>query len=328
MNIVYKAKGKLISVIIPVYNREAFLDKCISSVLNQKDVETEIILIDDGSTDKSSEIIERYAEMNSNIVTIHQKNQGVSAARNAGLDICNGDYIFFLDSDDSLPEDSLINLLNAITEFKTDICIGNHCRFYENGEVEYQNEIPDSLKNKIVKPLDILSLMYMEYSYLWVVAWGKLYKRNVFDKIRFPYGLNHEDEYIIPDIMELISTAYLLDKNVYFQTVTKNSIVRNPLSVKKLDSITAEIKNINYYMDKKYYSFALYRFGSATRQLIEWKNETDDIEIQNEIKRHYKLLRIAAIRLMTKVAIQEKLRMLLFCLNFRLYEFVRIILRD
>ncbi len=322
-----KCMGDLISVIIPVYNREQYLDKCISSVLKQSDVKTEIILIDDGSTDNSPEIVDKYAQNNTNIVVVHQKNQGVSAARNAGLDVCSGDYIFFLDSDDSLPEDSLYTLLNAITEFNTDICIGNYCRFYENGELEYQNKIPDNLKNKIITPTELLSLMYVEYSHLCAVVTGKLYKRYIFDKIRFPYGTINEDEYILSDVVETISNAYLLDKNVYEITISKKSIMRSELSFKNLDFSVSVLRNLNYFLDKRYYDFALFRFGYVTRQLIEWKNNTQDVEIQNKIYEQYKLFRSIAIRLMPHVNFMEKIRLVLFCINFNLYAYVRNFLR-
>ncbi|WP_051656616.1 glycosyltransferase family 2 protein [Butyrivibrio sp. AE3004] len=317
----------MISIIIPIYNREEYLHKCILSVLNQKNVDMEIILIDDGSTDASGAIIDDYARNNPNVVAIHQKNKGLSAARNAGLDICRGEYIFFLDSDDSIADNALSSLLVKMKEMNVDICIGNYSKFYDNGELESTNLIPNNLQNKIVHPVDVLSMMYDIESYLWEIIWGKLYKRDIFQNIRFPEGRNYEDEYVISDIMENTTKVYILDEVIYYQTLSKGSIMRSKFKLSNLDSTDSIIRTINYFINKEYYDFALFRFGEGTRKLIYWKKEHRESDVIKEIDRQVTEYRKIAKRLIPHVKLSEKIRLLLFCISFEVYDFVRDFLR-
>ena len=107
----------LISVIVPVYNVEKYLPECVESIISQTYGNLEIILVDDGSTDRSGKICDEFAEKDSRIVVIHQKNSGVSAARNRGLDVCKGDYISFVDSDDYYCTDLMESAMNALPAF-------------------------------------------------------------------------------------------------------------------------------------------------------------------------------------------------------------------
>ncbi|SEG25979.1 Glycosyltransferase involved in cell wall bisynthesis [Butyrivibrio sp. Su6] len=315
-------KNELISVIIPVYNRKECLQRCFSSI-DEQSVQAEIIIVDDGSTDGSSYIIDDYRKQHSNCIVIHQPNLGLSAARNAGLDICRGDYIFFLDSDDYLEKEALADLLRAIKETDSDVCICKYSRYFEDGALEYENHLPDYAKNKVITKEGLLSLMYIENSYLWCVAWGKLYKRKVFDNIRFPVGKNSEDEYIMPLILEKASKFYVLDESLYHQVLTKNSIVRNDISIKTLDASEAVLEMIWYLLDKGYYEYALFRFGVATRWLLLWKSMAKNSEIKEAIKCHYTQYRKVAKKLISYVDIKNKIRLSLFCLNFQLYGFIQ-----
>ena len=103
-----------LSIIIPVYNTEDYIRQCIESVLNIKNIQTEIVVVNDGSTDKSLAILEEYAEKNNNIKIITQENQGASAARNTGIRVCTGDYIYFLDSDDWIDTDSFEKIIEEL----------------------------------------------------------------------------------------------------------------------------------------------------------------------------------------------------------------------
>lgn len=312
-----------ISVIIPIYNRENNIKKCIDSVLAQKKVNLEIILIDDGSSDDSGIIAEMYADSNDSIVAVHQSNMGISAARNKGLDICKGDYVFFLDSDDYIAEDALFKLYEAIKLSGADISTGVYERLFENGALEYQHHIPEYYRNRRLSKEDLLSLMYIENSYLWCVAWGKLYKRSVFFNIRYPVGLTSEDEYVMPQILDVISSVYLLDDVLYYQILTKNSIIRSKLSIKTLNASKAILVMMDYLINNKYYDMALFRFGKGTRFLLEWKKETDDTRVQSAIKEQYKSYCKIAKTLMPHVNIKSKIRLWLFGLNINLYGRVR-----
>lgn len=320
-------ENQMISVIIPIFNRIDYLNKSVDSVLEQKNVNIELILIDDGSTDGSSDVIDSYAARLKNVVAIHQPNQGLSAARNAGLDICKGKYIFFLDSDDYIENGALLRLLKIITENDTDIVIGKYSRYLENGTLEYENHIPDNLKNKVLDKRELLSLMYIENSYLWCVAWGKLYRREVFDNIRFPVGKASEDEFIMPQILEKIKSIYLLDEELYHQTLSANSIVRSSITVKKLDATEAILYMIDYLIEHDLYELALFRFGVGTRHLMKWKSETNDKEILNGINEQYRLYKKRAKTMLAHVDFLDRVRLILFCINFNLYSFIRNVIK-
>ena len=121
-------KNELVSVIVPVYNVEKYLVQCVDSILNQTYKNIEIILVDDGSTDSSGEICDRYAGSNNNIQCIHKKNQGLGMARNSGIEAASGEYIVFVDSDDYLGENHIANLYAGICSSEADTCIGGFTR--------------------------------------------------------------------------------------------------------------------------------------------------------------------------------------------------------
>ena len=123
-----------ISVIVPVYNIEKYLRKCIDSILSQTYENIEVILVDDGSTDNCGAICDEYAKIDPRIIVIHKKNAGVSAARNTGIMQCIGEYVFFVDSDDYLPIDSIEKLYNSINEYEADISIGIEEYFCYNAQ--------------------------------------------------------------------------------------------------------------------------------------------------------------------------------------------------
>lgn len=152
-------KASLISVIMPVYNGEKFLEEAVSSLVNQTYHDIEILLIDDGSTDTSDEICDRFAKEDQRIRVIHKKNQGVSAARNMGISKAKGEYIGFVDCDDICENDMYEKLYHAITESKSDFAIGMFSDLIQN-EKKYHDEplLPgvytnDSIKEKIIFPM-------------------------------------------------------------------------------------------------------------------------------------------------------------------------------
>ena len=170
-------KKPLISVIVPVYNTEYFLKKCVISIINQTVNDLQIILIDDGSTDKSGEICDQLALDDKRITVIHQMNWGVSAARNAGLRIASGKYIAFVDSDDILPEDSYANLLRGIKEDY--LAMGRIQLMSEEGELQDSSYFG---KNEVSQD-EFLKELFLEKSlpYLGYPV-DKLYFRNIIEK--------------------------------------------------------------------------------------------------------------------------------------------------
>ena len=127
---------EVISVIIPCYNVEKYIDRCMESVLNQTYRELEIILVDDGSTDRTGNICDRYSQIDARVKVIHKENRGLSSARNAGLDICQGDYIFFVDSDDWISHNMYEKMLSSLKSVNADIAVCGWVEEFLNNSID------------------------------------------------------------------------------------------------------------------------------------------------------------------------------------------------
>lgn len=205
----------MISVIIPVYNVKPFLNEAVESVISQSFTDWEMILVDDGSTDGCPEICDNYALKDSRIKVIHQKNRGLSAARNAGLDLCRGDYIAFLDSDDYYYPDLLSTAFEAMQKHNTDI-------------VEFNISIAGNSKGLFKTPEGIYSghqamIMQVEGK-ISTAVWNKLYKRGLWESLHFSEGRNYEDLDIILPLIEKSESIYIINKPLIAYRLRKESI--------------------------------------------------------------------------------------------------------
>ena len=216
-------KTPLISVIVPVYKVEQFIHRCVDSILNQTYTNLEIILVDDGSPDRCGEICDEYAEKDSRIRVIHQENSGVSAARNAGLDICTGDYIAFVDSDDYIEADMLQQLLSGIRS--ADFC---GCGFVN--ETQSGDALSVTMpKQEISLPgLELLRQHYSgENGCLGITTFyvsGKLYRKKIFEQIRFQRGVVFEDIHLMPYLLMQCDMGKFLPYSGYHYVVNPDSI--------------------------------------------------------------------------------------------------------
>ena len=168
----------MISVIIPVYNVENYLEECIESILRQSYMDLEIILVDDESTDNSGNICDLYSKKDNRIKVIHKKNGGLSSARNVGLKIAKGDYISFVDSDDFLSDKNVYSeMLEIIEKEKSDLVHGDAIKYYS----EYKKGYFNNLKNRVDfnGPIDSekLFLMYLDNNIIFKPLWLNLYRK-------------------------------------------------------------------------------------------------------------------------------------------------------
>ena len=189
---------ELISIIIPIYNVEKYLEECIESVINQTYKNLEIILVDDGSTDRCLEICKKYEKQDNRIKVIHQENAGVSVARNVGIDFSTGQYIGFLDSDDFIEKDMYEQLYKNLKAEKADIA---GCDYYIYNTFKATKS--DILtKKKSVMTTEEALIKMNELRGFGVGVWNKLYKRKLLNGIRFPIGKRGEDWFIIYKIID------------------------------------------------------------------------------------------------------------------------------
>lgn len=224
----------IISIIIPVYNVEKYLCKCIDSILGQTYKELEIILVDDGSTDNSGVICDKYEKKDNRIKVIHKKNGGLSDARNCGLDNAIGEYIAFLDSDDWVDFKYIEILYENLRDYNADISICNFRRVHDEKEL-LNNHNNIILYNNI----EALQQIYTNKSVQAIVAWNKLYKKSIFKKNRFPKGKIHEDEYLIPILLYETKRVVYTDKELVYYRQTPNSIMNSKFKLENLDYLYA-----------------------------------------------------------------------------------------
>ena len=241
---------KLVSVIIPVYKAEKYLPMCVDSVLNQSYRNLEVILVDDGSPDNCPAICDEYAQKDNRIRVIHQKNAGLSMARNAGLDICTGDYITFVDSDDALHVDFVARLLAACEESGAEIAVGD---FMKATPAEYLPKTAAPLENKPVRVVDGREANMMLYRRPeWVrmiTAWGKLYRREVFASERFPVIKLHEDEALVYKLLYGCPKVALVDAPLYFYTDNPNGMMANRFTLEQMTMLEILDERLAFYRE-------------------------------------------------------------------------------
>ncbi|MBO4894987.1 MAG: glycosyltransferase [Clostridia bacterium] len=240
--------SKKISIIIPVYKVEKYLQRCLDSVISQTYKNLEIILVDDGSPDNCGRICDEYAEKDDRIRVIHQENGGLSAARNAGLDIAIGDYIGFVDSDDYVARDMYEKLYNVLIENDADEAICNY-EFID----EFENELKyySPIKDEVLSGAEAIIKLNYEYHWYYLVAWNKLYKKSVFEGERFPVGKVCEDNFIVHKLFYKCRKIVTLSEKLYFYTQRKDSIMGDiKLSIKRADEVQGYIER--YFFEKKH----------------------------------------------------------------------------
>ncbi|MBR3490122.1 MAG: glycosyltransferase [Bacilli bacterium] len=242
----------LISVIVPIYNVSGCVEKCIDSIIVQTYSDLEIILIDDGSTDGSGEICDRYEMLDSRIIVVHKDNGGLSSARNTGLSVATGDFISFVDSDDYLENSMLEELKKNMEEFDSDISI---CNFYFVDKMGKKKNFRFSKNNFVSFGKDKFVNIQNQYDYLTVYSWNKLYKKMVFSNIRYPEGRIYEDSYALCDILNnAYSVSYIL-KPLYNYVKREDSIT-NSFDTNHFDKIGSFNKKIDFFNDKGYFDLA------------------------------------------------------------------------
>lgn len=202
----------LISVIVPAYNAAAFLDQCLESIVAQSYRHLEIIVVDDGSTDGTGALCDRWAERDGRIRVIHQPNGGHSAARNAALDVMTGEMVMMVDSDDVLQHEFAAILLNVMQQTCADIAVGGYIPFYGDAPA-----FPDLGGTKTPKRYNqqeaMLAVLYQHG--LTHSPWGRLFKASLFDDLRFPLGIIYEDLAIIYPLLQQCSLVVSIDTPLY-----------------------------------------------------------------------------------------------------------------
>ncbi|HEY8889937.1 MAG TPA: glycosyltransferase [Clostridium sp.] len=233
----------LISIIVPIYKVENYIRNCVDSILNQTYKNLEVILVDDGSPDNCGSICEEYSLKDNRIKTIHKKNGGLSSARNAGLDIARGEYIGFIDSDDWIESDMYDSLYNALIEYNADISVCGRYIVKENRITT----ISDSEKAQIFTRREALAeLVLDEYSGMKNFAWDKLYKKELFENIRYPEGKYFEDIFTTYKLFSKSTKIVDIKSPKYYYLMREDSICGTNDASKRYDYYKANIECLEH----------------------------------------------------------------------------------
>lgn len=322
MNVKDKANSDLITVIVPVYNVEKYLNTCVQSIVNQEYKNLEIILIDDGSKDHSLAECKKWELKDSRIRVLQKENGGVSSARNLGLDHANGKYIAFVDSDDEICDQYISILYNTLCTYNVQVveCFSARKKqdLYEIQSDKKQKKIPISI---IDSPL----LFYLKYD--GVAAWNKLYDAALLQDIRFEDGALYEDYLFTFQVFQKINKFVKVWLPLYYWNQTTSGLSRSPVPTLKnpYQAILKDLKGRNSsgeILDAANMRFIRFRFSSICRACqYGFINEELKTEYEQNLPDYLKLIRSNRKNIMTSLTFsrKEKAGIGLLCVSYNLF---------
>ncbi|MBR6572821.1 MAG: glycosyltransferase family 2 protein [Clostridia bacterium] len=228
---------KIVSVIVPIYGVEKYLDKCVESIVNQTYKNLEIILVDDGSPDNCPTMCDEWAKRDDRIKVIHKENGGQASARNKALDVMSGDYVFFVDSDDYILEETIETMLYYTKKNNADICV---CSYIIDNGIKCAKA--PAVKEKTICHTEELMGLYFKTPFINTVVWNKLYAADIFDELRFAEVRAKEDVMLMHEILHKSKTAIIIPDRLYVFRVRIGSTENSKFSEKQLLSIEAAKK--------------------------------------------------------------------------------------
>ena len=279
----------LLSIITPVYNVRAFLERCVLSILTQPYNEIELVLIDDGSTDGSSALCDEWSERDNRIVVIHNENGGASSARNVGLEVAKGDYLTFVDADDFIAPDTYqINMNYLLDHKEVDIVQFPYCNYISDDDIiDYHKSSPSLLIGNEEIFRNWWSGSPLEY-----VCWNKIYKRHLWNDVRFWVGHTSEDTRLVSDFVKRARSVYISEYGLYYyQRARKDSYTYEYDFAKHLDLFYAHAAIYEcFQMFPNMVTEKVLAFTRLYRRLITAKQNgmLEDIHVpQDLISRHF-----------------------------------------
>ncbi len=313
----------LVSVIVPVYNVEKYLAKCIDSILAQTYQNLEIILVDDGSTDGSSAICDEYAKQDARIKVVHKNNGGLSDARNCGFEISMGDFVCFIDSDDYIDKDMLATLYERIVSDEADISLCDFLYVDEQGFTIEEMSLGSPICEEILTKKQIFSKLERDKNWYYIIACNKMYRRNIFNIIKFPVGKFHEDEFVVHHIYECCNRISCIDKKLYFYVQRSGSITNSDLSGKHRFAMEALYDRVKFASNHFYYTLLIATLNQCINLLIKNKNCIDE-NIYNNTKNitRKKIRSNMKSIIFRKGPTIEKIRLILYSISPSVVEYI------
>lgn len=264
-----------ISVIVPVYKVEAYLDKCILSIVSQTYSNLELLLIDDGSPDQCPQICDVWAEKDDRIRVVHKKNEGVARARNLGMELASGDYVMFVDSDDYLPLNAIQLLLERLLKDGSDMVLGKTMFVFEDGREESRRDA--FFTDSVFLGDDFLRAMGNDEHYN-SALWAKMYNRKALQGIVLPNQACGEDLWVFPHIIMQCAKISVVNQFVYFYLQRQSSVMHTRKDQLYLENIRATQHMTEIYLEKKWFSCAARWFRSGVQEIQQMQNKRLGVE--------------------------------------------------
>lgn len=315
-----------ISIIVPVYNLEDYLPKCVDSILAQTFTNFELVLVNDGSPDSSGEICDEYASLDNRIKVIHKKNGGVASARNAGLEVAKGKYIGFVDNDDYINEYMFEILYNHAIKHSSDIVICDYLHVSENNP-DHTREFDSGIRIQHFNNIEALNQLYTTNNITFVVPWNKLYKRDLFKDVEYKFGSINDDETVAHELLYNSKQTTYIQAGLYYYVRREGSQMNSNFHIKSFDAVYAfkdrEIffrnirehhlhqRALKHYMDRFFYYYYM-----AKSTLTDIDKELRDLKHTFD-KSLFHLLRHKGI------GWKQKIMCVVFSVSPSLYEFIR-----
>mgnify|MGYP002546680899 CR=1 FL=1 len=309
----------LISVIVPVYKVEKYLDECVESIVNQTYRNLEIILVDDGSPDNCPQICDDWAKKDERIRVIHKENGGLSSARNAGLDVCKGEYIAFVDSDDFIHRDYVFKMAEKAFSMNVELVICDYARVDAESHIVKENaNLNVHIEKELLSQKDLYDELCI-YNPWWSISAGnKLYKRNLFKNLCFLNGKLCEDAFFIHHLYEKVENACYIKCPLYYYRYTPNSIMMRPYNEAQLDEVEAVCDRLHFLHAKEwtqYYSTVFLWLLNKMENAYYYLGKKDSERLR-ELKINYDAEMISIYKYLS---LRDKIRAFLFRLFPDLY---------
>jgi glycosyltransferase involved in cell wall biosynthesis len=303
-----------ISIIVPIYNVQSYLRKCINSILNQTIENIEIILVNDGSKDKSADICEEYKKKDDRVVVIHKENGGLSSARNAGLEIATGELIGFIDSDDWIEPDYFQILYDGIIKYNADISVMHLTDVTKYEKIEFITK----RKEEWVKFTHHNAMeSFFANDFIGYSACNKLYRSNLFEGIRYPEGMLMEDKATTYKLIYKTNSVVVNSSRKYHYYLRSDSIMQSKFNRKKFDSLEIHMEQIKF-VDRNYPEFyglirARYAYESFRLLLMMIRSNYSE---KSDLERCLKIIKenVRYVIKEKRIGLHHKIYVLLFYL--------------
>lgn len=291
----------LISVIVPIYNVEEYLNKCVGSIVSQTYNNLEIILVDDGSLDNCPKMCDEWHDKDKRIVVIHKENGGLSDARNAGMEIMKGEYVSFVDGDDYIDERYIEVLYNNLVKYNADISQVS----FNTEELLSSNEIKINVLDASVS---CKNFYISKIPQMMISSCAKLFKTDLIGNQRFPKGRNFEDQFFTPRVVYYANNIVMSNERLYNYVNRQNSITRVPFNAQKmLDILWVMQENRRFFKENKVFDMAIILYFHRKKLISKLNIEAYIENFHNEVPKEYRQrLIISKIKYFIYMPFREK----------------------